>query len=47
LRQGKTPRLLVTIEGFLGWAGSQEWNDMAFLSWHGDEIAKIAAGRTR
>jgi SpoIIAA-like len=42
LRQGKAPRLLVSLDGFLGWEGSQEWSDLAFLSRHGDEIAKIA-----
>jgi len=42
LGQGKAPRLLVSLDGFLGWERGGDWSDMAFLSRHGDEIAKIA-----
>jgi stage II sporulation SpoAA-like protein len=41
-RQERPPRLLVSLDDFLGWEGSQEWNDMTFLSEHGDRIAKVA-----
>jgi hypothetical protein len=36
-------RLLVMVaEGFRGWVGTEEWNDMSFFSSHGDRIVKIA-----
>jgi hypothetical protein len=42
IAQGKTVRVLVTLEDFQGWEKGVDWGDVDFLMAHGNEIEKIA-----
>jgi hypothetical protein len=35
-------KILILLEDFKGWEGSEEWGDMSFYAEHGDKITKIA-----
>lgn len=39
---GIQPRMLVVLDGFLGWDKQGDWNNLEFMFTHGDKIARIA-----
>jgi hypothetical protein len=39
---GDQPSGLVHLDGFQGWSADDDWNDISFLTRHGDEIARLA-----
>ncbi|MDH4023764.1 MAG: STAS/SEC14 domain-containing protein [Gammaproteobacteria bacterium] len=39
---GDRPSGLVLLDGFQGWSADNDWNDISFLTSHGDEISRVA-----
>ncbi len=42
IKQGKRPRLLAILDNFQGWAKHDDWNEINFLTDHGDDVARMA-----
>jgi hypothetical protein len=42
IASGRQPRILVVLEGFLGWDQQGNWDNLNFMFNHGDKIARIA-----
>lgn len=42
ITSGKQPRILVVLDGFLGWDQQGDWNNLDFMFTHGDKIERIA-----
>lgn len=39
---GDQPRVLVVLDGFVGWEKGGDWSNLDFMLTHGEKIAKIA-----
>lgn len=39
---GRKPRLLAILDDFQGWSRHDDWNEIEFLTEHGDDVARMA-----
>lgn len=42
IARGDRPCALALLDGFEGWSSDDGWNDVSFLTTHGDDISRLA-----